>query len=496
MMRRVGVIGHPVHARARLTLWYSALLAGSMIVLGSIGLWVINRELWRGFDESLSARAGALASDLQHDVGHFGPEDTREADALSVSLDLVREWDHSGRLIYSHVGPIGDLPSASAPWDLPTGVDEDVGLERLPDGRALRLLSRVVSEHGRTLGYIQVAQSTGDIDRIVDRLRLVGGSGLLLTLMLAGAGGWFLAGRALGPIDRITRAAQRIGADDLSQRLNLRLPDDEFGRLARAFDAMIARLDSAFERQRRFTADASHELRTPLGVIRSQSDLALSRPRTPEYYERVLTSIRDETRRLTRLAESLLALARADAGEALTLQDIDYQNLVAEVGASVAARARDARLRLSIQLDDCPPVQGDEAWLTQLLVNLLDNAIRHTAAGGRLTLTLSTARHGALVEVADTGQGIAPEHLPRLFERFFRADEARARATGGAGLGLAICQWIASAHGGDLTVESAVGVGTTVRVWLPAAETSEADQGTETAGHGAPAALGVPSPAV
>jgi heavy metal sensor kinase len=464
------MLGRTFRARTRLTLWYTALLAGSMIVLGSAALWMIDRELWRSFDETLLSQARVLEADLQHDAGHFGSEDAQEADALSANLDLVREWDHTGKPIYSRGGARRERTSGNA---LPAGLaDGSVGgfsVQHLADGQAVRVLSRVVSDHGRTFGYIEVGQATSAIDRIDDLLRLLGIGGLLLTLLIAGVSGWFLAGRALGPIDRITRAAEQIGAHDLSQRLDLRLPDDELGRLARAFDAMIARLDGAFERQRRFTADASHELRTPLGAIRAQAEVALTRRRTSEYYERVLASIRDETGRLTRLAESLLVLARADAAEALDLRGVDYENLVAEVGASVAPRAREARLHLSVQLDPCPPVLGDETWLTQLLLNLLDNAIRHTPPGGRLALTLVGERGGALVQVADTGEGMAPEHLARVFERFYRVDPARTRAGGGAGLGLAICQWIARAHGGTLDLRSTLGVGTTVGVWLPAA---------------------------
>jgi heavy metal sensor kinase len=461
-----------------------------MIVLGGVGLWAINRELWLNFDELLRARAGAIESDLQHDVGHFGPEDALEADALGVNLDIVREWDRNGKLLYSRAGGARDSTSIAALAVAQAADEDSFSDERLPDGRTARLLSRAVTDDGRLLGYVQVGRATSGVEHIIERLRLLGAVGLVLVLVLAGAGGWFLARQALGPIDRITRAAERIGADDLSRRLDLQLPDDELGRLAHAFDAMIGRLEGAFERQRRFTADASHELRTPLGVIRSQSDVALSRPRTTEYYERVLASIRDETGRLTRLAESLLVLARADAGEPLKLQAIDYQNLVAEVGASVAPRAREAGVHFSIALDDCPPIRGDETWLTQLLLNLLDNALRHTPAGGRLTLRLCPADAGVVVQVADTGEGIAPKHLPHLFERFYRADEARARASGGAGLGLAICQWIVEAHGGELTVKSVVGVGTTVSVWLPAA----ADNVMPLSAPAATGAPGIPSP--
>jgi heavy metal sensor kinase len=463
---------HPIRARTRLTLWYTALLAGSMVILGVLMVWVIHRELWLNFDDMLRARTGAIESDLRHDVGQFGVEDAEEADALGVNLDLVREWDAAGQLLYSRTEGRRDQPSADVLPAEQARAGEYFSQERLRDGRTVRLLTRAVSDRGQILGYVQTGQSTEQIERIIGRLQLLGMGGLVIVLGLAAAGGWFLAGRALGPIDRITRAAEHLSADDLSRRLDLALPDDELGRLARAFDAMIARLEGAFERQRRFTADASHELRTPLGVIRSQSEVALSRPRSAEYYQRVLGSIRDETGRLARLTESLLVLARADAGHKMTLEEIDLQHLVAEVGASAAPRARAAGIHLAVHLGDCPLILGDETWLTQLLLNLLDNALRHTPSGGRVALTLSAEWKGAVVRVQDTGEGIAPEHLPRLFERFYRADQSRARSTGGAGLGLAICQWIARAHGGDLTIQSRQGVGTTATVRLPCMPTA------------------------
>jgi signal transduction histidine kinase len=310
-------IRRPVRARTRLTLWYTALLAGSMIVLGVLMVWVIHRELWLNFDDMLRARTGAIESDLRHDVGHFDAEDADEADALGVNMDLVREWDHNGQLLYSRTAGRRDQTSSDVLPAQQARAGEYFSEERLRDGRTVRLLTRAVTDGGQILGYVQTGQSTEQLDRIVGRLQLLGMGGLVVVLGLAGAGGWFLAGRALGPIDRITRAAEHLSADDLSRRLDLALPDDELGRLARAFDAMIARLEGAFERQRRFTADASHELRTPVGVIRSQSEVALSRPRSPEYYQDVLGSIRDETGRLTRLTESLLVLARADAGQQL-----------------------------------------------------------------------------------------------------------------------------------------------------------------------------------
>ena len=397
-------------------------------------------------------------------------KDAQEADALGANLDMVREWDRNGKLIYSRVGVARDLASGAVlPSDLESAGDV-YSQERLADGRIARTLSRTVSERGHALGYVQVGQATEGIDRIVELLWGLGSGGLLLTLVIAvlAAGSWLArrSARSTGSLGPLSGSAPTISLGGSTCGFR----DDELRRLAHAFDAMIARLDGAFERQRRFTADASHELRTPLGVIRSQFDVALSRPRTQEYYERVLASIRDETGRLTRLAESLLILARTDAGEELTLREIDYENLVAEAAASVAPSAREAQVFLSVQFDECPPILGDETWLTQLLLNLLENAIRHTPPGGRLTLTLSAARGGALVQVADTWRGhctgapAAP--LRALLPGRCLALPGRRRGR----VGQRICQWIARAHGGDLTIASTLGVGTTVSVWLPAAD--------------------------
>jgi heavy metal sensor kinase len=288
-------------------------------------------------------------------------------------------------------------------------------------------------------------------------------------LVLAGAGYWAL-GRALQPVDQITRAAERIGARSLGERLPPPAAQDELGRMVLAFNGMIDRLDRAFRREQQFTADASHELRTPLSVIRTQTELALDRPREAEYDRRVLSSIREESERLGRLVEDLLVLARADAGQTLTLAPLDLQDLVSEAGARMAPRAHAHGVQLSVTVEDVGAVSGDAAWLTQMLLNLLGNALRHTPSGGRVSLELRSAPRAAIVSVSDSGEGIAPEHLPHLFERFYRADTSRSQDAGGVGLGLAISHWIVRAHGGTISVASEPRQGATFTVTLPCAD--------------------------
>ncbi len=460
-----------LHARTRLTLWYTLLLAGTLVVLGGVALFAVERVLYASLNDSLRARAQSFEAAVSHELseGERGGS-SREVVAQASGLDVLRAWDSRGRPIYSVED--GARPPTAATI-APAAPDAAVvSTERLPSGLTVRVVTQALRAGGLPLGVVQVGRSTADIENALATLRVLGVAGLALSLALATLGGAFLARRALAPVERVTREAELIGADDLSRRLSLDLPDDEMGRLAQAFDAMIARLEAAFERQRRFTADASHELRTPLGIIRSQVDVALGQPRTAEHYVRVLQGVRAETDRLTRLTERLLTLARAEGRETLTLVPVDVQDLVAEAGTSVAGRARDQGVRLDVTIYDVPEVHGDPVWLTQLLFNLLDNALRHTPGGGKIALTLESAPagepDGAIIRINDTGEGIAPEHLPHLFERFYRTDAGRARSTGGAGLGLAICDWVAQSHGGSISVASTLGAGTTFTVWLPA----------------------------
>jgi heavy metal sensor kinase len=288
-------------------------------------------------------------------------------------------------------------------------------------------------------------------------------------LVLASGGGLFLANRALAPIDRITRTAQRISAETLGGRNDLHGSNDEVGRLAWTFDAMLARLEAAFERQRRFTADASHELRTPLTAILGQIDVALERPREAESYRTTLTTIREQSQRLARLVGDLLFLARADARSVpIEVEAIDLGALLPAVIAQLEPLA--AARKLSIELALAPlRIYGHTDHLVRLFLNLLDNAIRYTPPGGRITLSCTSDQGEVAVRLSDTGPGIAPEHLPQLFDRFYRVDRGRNRAQGGSGLGLAIAQTIAQAHGGRIAVESSVGQGSTFVVILPAA---------------------------
>jgi heavy metal sensor kinase len=289
-----------------------------------------------------------------------------------------------------------------------------------------------------------------------------------LTLLAAVGGGYFLARRALSPVDRITATANQITADRLSQRIEVPNPDDELGALAQTLNRMIERLEQSFAEMQRFTADAAHELRTPLAVIRNEAEVALRARRSPEIYSDVLENLLEEVNRLSQLAERLLFLCRQDAGlQPPAREELATDELLREVVGNMHLLAEEKGVTLALGENPSCRVVSDPPLLRRVLYNLLDNAIKYTTAGGRVAI--ASAVHGGAwsVTVADTGVGIAPEHLPHVFERFYRADPARTGDGGGAGLGLAISRSIIRALDGSIDLASTLGVGTKVEVRLP-----------------------------
>jgi heavy metal sensor kinase len=294
----------------------------------------------------------------------------------------------------------------------------------------------------------------------------LGGVGaVVLTVGLAG--GWLISARILRPVAAIAATASSISATNLSDRIDPRTVDRELADLAGVLNAMFDRLEAAFERQARFTADASHELRTPLAILRSHTELALSRPRSAaEYRATVEAGLRAATR-MTGLVEGLLTLARADAGKLdLRRQAVDLTSVVEECVSLCRALAGNKGITLSTHLGPVE-VRGDSLRLGQVVTNLLSNAIQYNRAGGEVQVHLGLVGGAAVLSVQDTGCGIPKADRSHIFERFYRVDKARSRASGGNGLGLAICRRIVEAHGGTIGFETTPGQGTTFWVRLP-----------------------------
>jgi heavy metal sensor kinase len=287
-------------------------------------------------------------------------------------------------------------------------------------------------------------------------------------LLLAGGGGWLLAHRALTPVARMTEAARRIGAAHLAERLQETGTGDELDRLATTLNAMLSRLDDAFHQMRRFSADASHELQTPLTILKGELEVALRTPRRPEAYQEVLRSALEEIDRIATLVEGLMLLARADAGMLrLDLRPVELDQLLQDVYGRTKVLADAKHLTLCLGIVEPVAIEGDYERLRRLLLNLVDNAIKYTPAGGQVTLSVQYCTQWASLHVSDTGIGLSQAEQEHIFQRFYRTATARSQGAEGSGLGLCIAYSIAAAHGGSIQVDSTPGRGSRFTVLLP-----------------------------
>ncbi len=291
--------------------------------------------------------------------------------------------------------------------------------------------------------------------------------GLPVIVVLAGVGGYVLARRALAPIDHLAAESRRITADRLHERLSVPNAHDEIGRLAAVINDTFARLESSFGQLRRFTADASHELRTPLSVIRGIGELGLRETRTPAEYKEAMGSMLEEVDRLTRLIDTLLQLSRGDAGTVRLSRDVvDLGDLARDVASSLSLLAEERRQRLDVASTANVRVLADRLVLRDAVTNLVDNAIKYSPEASTITIHVDGGPEQATMTVADEGAGIPPEHRDRIFDRFYRIDEGRAREMGGTGLGLAIAKWAVEANGGQIVLEP-TSKGSVFRISLP-----------------------------
>lgn len=277
-----------------------------------------------------------------------------------------------------------------------------------------------------------------------------------------------LASRILKPVAAMARKAERISAECLSERLPIENPADEFGKLATVFNLTLSRLENAFERLQRFTADASHELRTPVAAIQSVGEVALQENLDIDGYRDRIGNMLEETGRLTHLVDSLLLLTRADHEQTpLNRGKIDPVPLIEKAVDDLRIMAEEKGQKIVVDLQSRAPIEIDKNVLRRALVNILDNAIKYTPPGGTISVISKDARDGLRVEISDTGPGIAPEHRDKIFDRFYRIGTDRSREMGGAGLGLAIAKWAVEVNGGRLELESRENQGSTFRMVFP-----------------------------
>lgn len=453
--------------RIRLTVWYTLLLGIILITFSVLLYLVLKFSLHAQVDRNLEDRAQQIGAGIEADTVinlKTGEVFLPKLNIFSSPSILIQVIRIDGSLVSS----TNSAGTAHFPNDAEILAANQNGKPIFKtltvDGTPIRVYSTPIIVGPQAVGAVQVGQSIKVIENTLQQVFFLLTAGTVAALVLASLVGAFLAWAALRPIEKINQAAARIvGAQDLKQRLPFSNTNDEISRLTGTINEMLERLDNFFQAQVRLSADVSHELRTPLTIIRGNIDL-LRRGAAfnPDELQETLSIIEGELDRMSRIVADLLLLSQADAGLSLRMQPVELDTIILDVYRQAQVVANGVNIQLGHE--DLAIVQGDPDRLKQLLINLVTNAIKHTPSGGSVTLSLHREPEWVRISVADTGRGIAPNVLPHIFERFYRAKDVDQKGTG---LGLSIAQWIAEAHGGQITVTSELGKGSVFTLWLP-----------------------------
>lgn len=450
--------------RLRLTLWNVA----TMVVILAVYAGTVYALVSRNVSDALNDR---LYADLEWpremlDRLPDGSIGTYDEGADTDASPWLQVWNRDGDVVYSTFNA-RRFPVPNAAELASDGRDQIRVVDEVEP--PLRVLSGETRIGGEPF-VIQVARSEESMRRDRAELLLLLLLGLPLGVALAGLGGYTLARRALQPVDKMAERARLITAERLTDRLPVDDPDDEFGKLATVFNDTLTRLELSFAQMKRFTSDASHELRTPLTAMRSVGEVGLRGRRGESEYRDVISSMLEEVDRLSQLVEHLLAMSRADVGELrISREEVLLGDVAGEVASQLEVLAEEKEQ--SIEVDSVHDLTwvGDRTLLGQALMNLVDNAVKHTPESGRVILRVFPSAVGAIIDVEDTGPGIPPEYRERVFDRFYRIDTSRSRSVGGMGLGLSIARWAVEANGGTLNLERSDSNGSVFRIVLPGA---------------------------
>ncbi|HXG01185.1 MAG TPA: ATP-binding protein [Bacteroidota bacterium] len=483
--------------RTKLTVWYTLLVLLTLVGFGLAAYYYTRNQLSNNLDISLKSEVrwvkdfiSPQASKVkpskqsidallrrksttlpQRFIGPLPPDspEAEEADEIwnhifkhslvSQKKTFIQVEDKKGVVIYRNYS-LG-LDTLFTPDDLPLDTiivsTTTLGRERL----------RMATLRDRNF-TILVAYSLNELDDVLENLFSIFLYLIPITVGISVLGGLYLAHKALSPVDDVTQRARKITAENLDQSIPPRDVDDEIGRLINTMNDMIRRLHNSFALMRQFSSDASHELRTPLTIMRGEIELALRSEKSPEEYRRVLASTLEEIVRLKSIIDNLLLLGKADQGVVdLHLEEVHLDELIRELHGDSEVLAEPKHITVELKRADPVTIVGDRGRLRQLFLNIVDNAIKYTPNGGRVAISVERQNGTALIEVEDTGIGIPPQDLDRIFERFYRVDKARSREMGGTGLGLSIAKWIAEVHRGSISVESELNKGSKFTVRLP-----------------------------
>lgn len=458
--------------RGRLAVLYISIELSILIVAAMVLYLVLSHKVSAAVDEQLLSQGQTLAGELERSPFYYW---SRYLDNFSShfsgSVELI---EAHGMILFNSDDTLtsrgGDEISEVMAMAMRRDGPAFISTRSLLRKDNLRILALPIRRMQEPVAILLLTRNTNDIQGFFKLLYLIGGMLGLVSMIISAWAGFVMAKRALAPIQGITVAARAVAAGDFSRRLNADIPDREIRVLVRALNKMFGDLQSSFQSQKRFTADASHELRLPLTIMKGEIEVALRQPRSAEDYADTLKHQLDTIERMQRIVNDLLTLAKADAGTLeLAQEPIDLSLLLQEAGQHHLVLFAQKNIQLDMQLEDGLEVMGDASHLERAILNLLNNAWKYAPENSTVTMTAHAHENDVRISVRDQGQGIETEHQNLIFDRFYRADDARARSggAGGAGLGLAICKRIVEAHGGRIWVESQPGHGAQFFIELP-----------------------------
>ncbi|WP_238701698.1 sensor histidine kinase [Mariprofundus erugo] len=457
--------------RGRLALLYVSLELGILLFAGVVLYTALANRVYNEVDEQLVNQAASLASKLEDTSIYFWSAPMNQfADHYAGAIQLISangiEIFRSDRSLIDRGG--NDVSRALG-MAFRSGHPAFASTESLLNKANIRVIAFPIFSDGRIVATLMLGHSTADIRSVFNLMYLIGGILGIISILISAAAGYYMAKRALDPIQEITRIARAVAAGDLSRRLTSRAQEKEIGVLVRVLNKMFADLETSFITQKRFTADASHELRLPLTILKGEIEVALRHPRSEQEYQQILRQQLDMIDRIQRIVNDLLTLASADAGQLEMIQtELDLSLLLQEVGQQHLILFDSQHISLDMEIEDDLEIMGDATQIERTMMNLLSNAFKHAPEYSTIYLSAHVTDRSVIICVRDEGPGIAEEQQGRLFDRFYRADDARCRKDGqGAGLGLAICKRIVDAHDGDIWVKSRPGEGAAFFIRLP-----------------------------
>lgn len=454
----------PANVRTRLTAWYVLVLTAILLAYAGISIVLIFFDMRGNLDRQLENDFEILEDHIEIDPN--GQVRVGSQDESAFHERWIELWSMDGKLIFeSKPFTARSLPPAPPPDEIKSGLSFKT--VRLAHDTRFRILQGKTNVEGTWL-VVRLVRSEDHLWREVRGYVWLMLLSLPIAILVAGAGGYLLAKRALKPVDQMAARARQISGDNLQARLPVVNPHDELGHLATLFNELLDRIHRAFVRLKQFTSDAAHELRTPLTTIRSIGEVSLQEKRQPDYYRNVIGSILEENKRLTHLVDSLLFLSRVDSENfKLDVQPTPLRPFVEKSVEFIQALAEEKGQKIHLQGNTDISARMDHNLMREALLNLLDNAIKYSAEGSEITVEVRADTNQAMIAVRDQGPGIPENELDKIFERFYRIDKGRAREMGGSGLGLAIARWAVQVQGGSIQVESRVGQGSIFTITLP-----------------------------